>query len=148
MSLDTSQDTGYDPEISVRELSKTYGTGDGEREAVTGRSLDIEPGTVVGLLGPNGAGKTTAIKTMLGLVTPTAGTVQILGEDSTQNPQEVYRHVGAMLEGARNIYWRLTVRENLAFFARLSGTDLTDVQEQHQRLLEQFDLAESADKPV
>ena len=148
MSLDTSQDTAYDPVISVRELSKTYGTGDDELQAVSGVSFDVEPGTVVGLLGPNGAGKTTAIKTMLGLVTPTSGTVQILGEDSTQNSQEAYRHVGAMLEGARNIYWRLTVRENLAFFARLSGTELADVQEQHQRLLEQFDLAESADKPV
>ena len=141
---------GYEPSlaISVQNLTKEYGTGESRVKAVDGISFDIEPGTVVGLLGPNGAGKTTTIKMLLGLVTPTAGRVQIAEEDIVQNQHEIYNHVGAMLEGARNIYWRLTVRENLAFFAQLCGFRLTDVQERHQQLIEQFDLAEKADEPV
>jgi len=95
-----------------------------------------------------GAGKTTTIKSILGLVIPSAGSVEIAGVDAAEDQRGVYRHVGAMLEGARNVYWRLTVRENLAFFAALGGNDPDAARERHDRLLEQFDLAEKADETV
>lgn len=138
--------SGQDPIISVRKLTKTY--GDGAVRAVDGVSFDIERGTVVGLLGPNGAGKTTTIKSLLGLIVPTGGDVTIAGVDPHEDPREAYASVAAMLEGARNTYWRLTVRENLEFFARLAGENPRAKSELIETLLQQLDLAGVADKPV
>lgn len=134
--------------VSVDELEKRYGSGESAVQAVDGVSFDIEPGTVVGLLGPNGAGKTTTIKTILGLVVPTAGTVTVGGVDVHEEPRAAYHRVGAMLEGARNVYWRLTVRENLKFFAALSGQRPAAMADRHDRLIEQLGLEEKADETV
>jgi ABC-2 type transport system ATP-binding protein len=142
------QATGPGPVLSVDGLRKTFGSGDSAVTAVDDVSLEVGSGTVVGLLGPNGAGKTTTIKSMLGLVVPDTGTVEICGIDVHEQPGRAYDHIGAMLEGARNIYWRLTVRENLAYFAGLGGSLPSSVRERHDRLLEQFALAEESDTVV
>ncbi|WP_256299436.1 ABC transporter ATP-binding protein [Haloarchaeobius salinus] len=136
------------PAIVVEGLTKVYGDGDDAVRAVDGVDLSIERGTTVGVLGPNGAGKTTTIKSLLGLVLPDAGTVEIAGVDAHESPRRVYRHVGAMLEGARNVYWKLSVRENLEFFAALGGQSVPETRERHDRLLDAFDLAAKADEPV
>ncbi|WP_158057404.1 ABC transporter ATP-binding protein [Halorussus halophilus] len=141
-------DTTGDTVVSVRNLRKTYGDGDEAVTAVDGVSFDIERGTVVGLLGPNGAGKTTTIKSILGLVLPSSGEVEIAGVDVHEDAKRAYRHVGATLEGARNVYWRLTVRENVEFFASLGGQDPAEVRDRYERLLEQFGLAEKAEETV
>ena len=133
--------------ISADGLNKTY-PGDRAVTAVDGVSLTVESGSVVGVLGPNGAGKTTLIKMILGLVTPTAGSVRVDGIDVNERPAAVYEHAAAMLEGARNIYWRLTVRENLEFFASLAGQSPDAVRGRHDELLDLFDLHEKADEPV
>ncbi|RXK50365.1 ABC transporter ATP-binding protein [Halorientalis pallida] len=134
--------------IAVEGLSKRFGSDDDAVTAVDDVSLRIEPGSVVGLLGPNGAGKTTTIKSILGMVLPDAGTVRIQGIDVAENPRQAYAHVDAMLEGARNDYWRLTVRENLRYFATIGGVAPDSVADRHDRLLDQFDLAAKADEPV
>ncbi|WP_440991338.1 ABC transporter ATP-binding protein [Haloarchaeobius baliensis] len=136
------------PAIAVEGLTKVYGDGEDAIRAVDDVDLTIERGTTVGVLGPNGAGKTTTIKSLLGLVLPDAGSSEIAGVDAHQNPRKVYRHVGAMLEGARNVYWKLTVRENLEFFAALGGQSVSGARDRHDRLLEAFDLAGKADDPV
>jgi len=136
------------PAISAEGVRKVYETSAGEITAVDGVSLTVDQGSVVGLLGPNGAGKTTFIKTMLGLVNPTEGRVRIRGVDAHAQPAAVYRHAAAMLEGARNVYWRLTVRENLEFFARLAGQAPEAIGDRHDELLDLFDLREKADEPV
>jgi ABC-2 type transport system ATP-binding protein len=136
------------PAIDVTGLTKTYGDGDDAVTAVDDVDLAIERGTTVGVLGPNGAGKTTTIKALLGLVIPDGGSVAVAGIDAHEHPRRVYRHVGAMLEGARNVYWKLTVRENLEFFAALGGQSVAGTRDRHDRLLDAFDLADSADKPV
>ena len=139
---------GSDPIVSVREIRKEYGSGESGVTAVDDVSLEVEAGTVVGLLGHNGAGKTTTIKMMLGLIEPTAGTVSIAGTDVHRHPKQAFEHVGAVLEGARNVYWRLTVRENLDFFARLGGLDPAEQRDRHDRLLEQLGIADKADTIV
>ncbi|MFD1645078.1 ABC transporter ATP-binding protein [Haloarchaeobius litoreus] len=136
------------PAIAVEGLTKVYGDGEDAVRAVDAVDLTIERGTTVGILGPNGAGKTTTIKSLLGLVLPDAGTVEIAGIDAHEQPRAVYRHVGAMLEGARNVYWKLTVRENLEFFAALGGQSVAGTRDRHDRLLDAFDLAGKADQPV
>lgn len=140
--------TTEEPAISVSGLSKTYGSGDEAVHAVEDVSFDIERGEIVGLLGPNGAGKTTTIKSMLGVVIPDAGTVEVGGIDIHEHPRHAYDRIGAMLEGTRNVYWRLTVRENLRFFAGLNGDRPGELETAHEELLEKLDLADRADTPV
>ncbi|WP_440770878.1 ABC transporter ATP-binding protein [Natronorubrum sp. DTA28] len=141
-------DGSTDPIVSVTGLEKVYGEGDDAVVAVDGIDLDVYPGTVVGILGPNGAGKTTAIKSILGLIIPTAGTIRAGGSDVHDDPHAAHRLMGAMLEGARNTYWRLTVRENVEMFSVIGGNDYRERSAQIDGLLEQFDLEEKADTVV
>jgi ABC-2 type transport system ATP-binding protein len=136
------------PALSVQGLTKRYGRGERQVTAIDGVSFEVDPGSVVGLLGPNGAGKTTVLKAALGLVIPTAGEVRVNGVDVVDAPARAYREVSAMLEGARNVYWRLTPRENVAFFAGLQGIDARTRREEHAALLDSLDLSGKADVPV
>ena len=136
------------PAVAIAGVTKRFGDGPDATVAVDDVSLDIAPGSVVGLLGPNGAGKTTLVKSVLGMVLPDEGTVRLHGIDVLERPRAAYAHVDAMLEGARNDYWRLTVRENLRYFATVGGVAPESVADRHERLLEQFDLAAKADEPV
>ena len=136
------------PVLRVRRLSKTFGNREGSVTAVDDISFEIETGELVGLLGPNGAGKTTAIKSMLRTVIPDEGTVEVAGIDVSEHPHRAHDRIGAILEGARNIYWRLTVRENLSFFAGLGGEEPSAVRERHERLLELIGLEDEADTTV
>ncbi len=139
-------DGAADPILAVEGLTKTYGSGEEAIRAVDDLSLSIERGTVVGLLGPNGAGKTTTIKTLLGLVLPDEGRVRIDGTDPLASPRDAYQSVGAMLEGARNVYWRLTVRENLRYFARLAGRPADP--DRIEELIDDVGLSEKAETTV
>jgi len=134
--------------LVVDGLSKRFGSGADAVTAVDDVSFSVGRGSVVGLLGPNGAGKTTTIKCILGMVLPDEGSVHIQGVDVYQEPRSACADVDAMLEGARNDYWRLTVRENLRYFATIGGVDPDSVSDRHDRLLDQLDLAEKADEPV
>jgi ABC-2 type transport system ATP-binding protein len=139
---------GHAPAVAVDGLRKRFGSGPDAVTAVDGVSLEVERGSVVGLLGPNGAGKTTLIKSILGMVLPDEGDVRIMGVDVRDAPREAYAHVDAMLEGARNDYWRLTVRENLRYFATVGGVDPDSVAARHERLLDRLNLTDKADEPV
>ncbi|WP_336325390.1 ABC transporter ATP-binding protein [Halovenus sp. HT40] len=136
-----------DAALVVDGVSKRFGGDDGVL-AVDDVSFSIDRGAVVGLLGPNGAGKTTLIKSALGMVLPDEGDVRVFGSDVTDGRRTAYADVDAMLEGARNDYWRLTVRENLRYFATISGVDPDSVADRHDRLLDRLDLTEYADTPV
>lgn len=134
--------------LDVEGMRKTYGSGGKALVAVDDVSFSVQPGEILGLLGPNGAGKTTLIKCILRLVEPDAGAVRLFGEDFSQRRNEMYRLVSAVLEGARNTYWRMTVRENLAFFAGLQGISPRRRRAFHDELIERFGLTEKATTPV
>ncbi|WP_136688607.1 ABC transporter ATP-binding protein [Halorhabdus amylolytica] len=136
------------PALSVDGLSKTFGSGSDAVTAVEDVSFTVESGDVVGLLGPNGAGKTTTIKSILGLVRPDAGDVRVRGIDVYEHPRRAYEHVDAMLEGARNDYWRLTVRENLRYFAAIRGHDPDSLADRHAELLAALEIESKADTQV
>lgn len=134
--------------LYVDSLTKTFKSDDSEVKALNGISFAAKPGEVVGLLGPNGAGKTTAIKAILGLVVPDQGEIRIQGIDPYDQPKEAYKHVDAMSEGARNDYWRLTVAENLRYFAAVRGQKPEALADRHETLLDRFGLADKAGTQV
>lgn len=117
-------------------------------KAVNGISFDVRRGEIFGLLGPNGAGKTTTIKIISTLLAPSAGKAYVLGHDTFRHPERVRPHINLIMGGERNIYWRLTGRENLQYFA-----DLYLVPRERQRtlipeLLETVGLRQWADERV
>src|SRR5258708_33158975 len=87
--------------------------------AVNGIDLRVERGEIFGVLGPNGAGKTTTLRMLATLLEPTSGEARVLGIHVMREPREVRRRLGAMLSGERRLYWKLTARENLEYFAAL-----------------------------
>lgn len=129
--------------IEVLNLEKVYRE---ELTAVDGVSFDVQRGQVFGLLGPNGAGKTTTIKMILGLVLPTSGTVNLAGYDISSQRNKAIRQVGAVLEGSRNIYWRLSAQANLEYFGALRGMRGRDLHRRIEEVLELVGLADRADE--
>lgn len=107
--------------LSIKSLSKTYSIKGQTIEAVRPFDLKIVPGKTYCFLGPNGAGKTTTIKMLCGLVTPTTGTIVYDGRDLSRKDSFLRQKISVVLEGARNIHWRLTVFENIDYFSRLHG---------------------------
>ena len=93
------------PVIEVRDLTKRFGAV----AAVDGLSFSVERGRIFGLLGPNGAGKTTTIQLLLGLTTPTAGTIRVFGLD-------VARHRRAILQRSNFSSAYVSLPSNLTVF--------------------------------
>ena len=109
--------------ISVTDLSKKYEAG----LAVSHATFEVPTGTICGFVGPNGAGKTTTIHMLLGLISPTGGSAEILGH-SISHPERYLSHVGAMIEGPA-FYPALSGEENLKVLATLGGFTLERVAE-------------------
>jgi daunorubicin resistance ABC transporter ATP-binding subunit len=116
--------------------------------AVDGVNFDIYKGEIFGLLGPNGAGKTTTIKMITGLLKPTGGSVRVMGKDVDKNPMEALGSLGTVLAGDRSIYWKLTGRENLEYFAALYGCDKKEAKKRADEILYRLGLKEKADELV
>lgn len=136
--------------IEVDHVRKAYPRrrGADEVRAVDDVSFRVQPGEIVGLLGPNGAGKTTTIKMACGLVRPDAGSVRVGGHDVSRRRHRALRHLAAVLEGNRNLYWRLTARENLTYFAGNRGRSPRAVRGEADGLLERFGLQAKANELV
>jgi ABC-2 type transport system ATP-binding protein len=124
-------------DLSCRGLYKTYKKPFSKKsfEAVKNVSFDIKAGEIYALLGPNGAGKSTIIKMIAGLVVPTAG--DILFDHSLHKN---YKVLSAVLEGSRNVYWRLTPLENLHYFANLRGISSSSMEKRAETLLSELEI--------
>lgn len=114
--------------VELKDVTKRYN----EIVAVNKLNLTISTGEIFGLLGPNGSGKSTTLKMLMGLVQPTAGSVNVLGLDVQKQPVEVKRLVGYVPESA-NIYEFLTGIEYLDFIADVYGVPTA---EKKQRITE------------
>jgi len=90
-------------------------------QALSDVSFEIRPGEIFGLIGRNGAGKTTLTKVLATLVQPTSGRVTVCGCDSVRQAGAVRARIGLATAEERSFYWRLTIEQNLLFFARLYG---------------------------
>jgi ABC-2 type transport system ATP-binding protein len=133
--------------LRVASLRKEFKSAKGPVVALSDVSFDVGPGETVSLLGPNGAGKTTLMKITSGLLIPDAGLVEVAGSAPYANAAAL-RRVGSLLEGSRNLYWKLTPRENLAYFGALKGMRRRDILHRGESLLEQFGLGGKAGEPV
>ncbi|HWI63810.1 MAG TPA: ABC transporter ATP-binding protein [Symbiobacteriaceae bacterium] len=102
--------------LAVRNLVKRFG----QNEAVRDLSFAVEKGESFGLLGPNGAGKSTVISMICGLLTPTAGEIQVGGIDTRRDPMAVKRLMGVVPQDIA-LYPTLSARENLRFWGQMYG---------------------------
>jgi len=135
--------------IEIDGLSKIYTKRNGPPVvAVDDLSLSIPAGQIFGFLGSNGAGKTTTIKMACGLVLPTKGSVRLHGHDVQRQRGQAMRQIGAVLEGTRNVYWRLTAWQNLLYFGRIKGVTGKGLKERAERLLSELDLWDRRNDPV
>jgi ABC-2 type transport system ATP-binding protein len=126
--------------LRVRGLTKRFGT----RPAVSDLDLDVEPGTLVGFLGPNGAGKTTALRCILGLTAPDAGTIEVFGET---DPVAGRRGVGALVETPA-FHGHLSGRTCLELTCGWAGMAPGDIGAAVRDALARTGLADRADDPV
>ncbi|GAC1396709.1 MAG: daunorubicin resistance protein DrrA family ABC transporter ATP-binding protein [Mycobacterium sp.] len=133
--------------IEAIDLVKRFGNTAFDRPAVDGVSFAVPPGTVLGLLGPNGAGKTTMVRMMTTLTRPTSGTARVAGYDVCREPDKVRRSM-ALTGQVATVDELLTGRENIRMIGGLYGIRRKELAQLSDRLLEQFSIADAADRPV
>jgi len=129
--------------VSTRSLTKDFGGV----LAVDHIDLRVDRGVFYGFLGPNGAGKSTTIKMLTGLLSPTSGTIEILGLDMRTDPVEVKRQIGVVPEDMA-LFERLTGMEYLTFVGQLYRLPRATAVERAQELMEFMDLADSHKKLI
>ncbi|MEZ4364251.1 MAG: ABC transporter ATP-binding protein, partial [Kofleriaceae bacterium] len=130
--------------IELTGLTKTFD----QVQAVSDLTLRVEPGQVLGFLGPNGAGKTTTIKAICGLIKPTAGEIRLNGFDVARQRRQAMRQFGAVLEGSRSVYWRMSAWDNLLYFGRLKGASGSQLKERAETMLRELELWDRKDDLV
>lgn len=129
--------------IETSQLTRDFGNF----RAVNQIDLRVETGRFYGFLGPNGAGKSTTIKMLTGLLAPSGGRIQILGEDISDPARAltVKRRIGVVPENLA-LWENLTAREYLTFIGRMYGMELPVVRERAEQLLAVMDLLKDEKK--
>jgi ABC-2 type transport system ATP-binding protein len=132
--------------VELEQVTKFYPrrrSNDGKPvAAVQEIDLQVRRGEVYGLLGPNGAGKSTTIRMIATLLEPTSGLIRVCGMDTRAGQRDVRRMLGVALGGERSLYWKLTARANLEYFAALHGHSRKRSRARITEVLEQMDLAD------
>ena len=129
-----------DAALELEGVTKRYGAF----TAVRDLSFEVNRGAILGFLGPNGAGKTTTLRIMLGLVTPTAGRLKVLGET---DGRRLRGRIGFLPE-ERGLYRRMTAVSAIAFLANLKGVPRAEARRRARKLLEDNGLGEAANRQI
>ncbi|CCN85942.1 ABC transporter (fragment) [Vibrio nigripulchritudo SFn27] len=116
--------------------------------AVENISLNISEGQIVGLLGVNGAGKTTTIRMLSGLLKPTSGQYIFDGIDAVESYEKIKSKINVISGGERNLYWRISVKENLIYFGSLYGLKGKILTNTVEKLIDYVGLTSKRDVPV
>ena len=119
-----------------------------EIRAVDGISFAIEPGEAVGYLGPNGAGKSTMIKMMTGILTPSAGTLSVLGREPHANRMVNAREIGVVFGQRSQLWWDLPVRDSYALNRHIYDIPEARFADNLAFLTAMLDMAPYLDRPV
>jgi ABC-2 type transport system ATP-binding protein len=125
--------------IEVENLKKNYSSGKNTVTALKGINFAVEEGEIFGILGPNGAGKSTTLNILIGLLTPTSGTVKIFDKNFFENEEEIKNRMNIATAYA-DLAQSLTVYRNLKIFALLYG--VKNHKEKIESLLKQFQITE------
>jgi len=143
MDRDSNPKPGADPRPYLRanELSRNYG----EHRAVKQVSFEVQAGEIFGLLGPNGAGKTSLLRMLAGILVPSSGHAEILGQKVTNEDRELRRHLG-YLSGDTALYARLSVIEMLRYFGRLYRLPSNRIAERIDKMINDFGLGDFKDQ--
>src|SRR4051812_20024285 len=136
-----------DDAVVAEGLVKIYRSRKSEVRALDGLDLSVGEGTVLGLLGPNGAGKTTTVRILATLLKPDAGRATVAGLDVVRQAQQLRSVIGLSGQYAA-VDENLTGRENLWLFGRLYQLQSAESRKRAGELLEQFDLADAAERTV
>lgn len=121
--------------IEIRNLTKKFG----DFVAVNDISFDVKKGEIFGFLGPNGSGKTTVIRMLIGLLSATSGSGNVLGYDIMKENAEIRKHTGYMSQKF-SLYDDITVEENLDFYAGIYGVADDQLAQRKREILEMADL--------
>jgi ABC-2 type transport system ATP-binding protein len=132
-----------DAAIHARGLRKSFG----KTRVLTGVNLTVPTGTLLALLGPNGSGKTTTVRILTTLLPPDGGTATVAGHDVVREGAAVRRSIGLTAQH-NTVDGLLTGRENLELFAGLHHLSGHSTRQRAAELLERFDLAAAANRPV
>src|SRR6185437_1898197 len=129
--------------IEAKGLTKRFG----DFTAVDDLHLSVEPGSIFAFLGANGSGKSTTIRMLIGLLRPTAGSVEVDGVDVLRHPRRVRDRIGYMGQKV-SLYQGLSLRENVEFYAGLYGLAGEALERRWSELRERFALAEAEGEKV
>jgi len=127
--------------VRISNLTKRYS----DLTAVNDLSLTVPTGKMFGFLGPNGAGKSTTIGCLTGLIDPTSGKIELLGQEFNSNSISLKRRIGVMPEGL-GLFDHLYAQEFLAFNARIYGLEESTIRNRVEELLEAMDLVSATNK--
>jgi ABC-2 type transport system ATP-binding protein len=136
--------TAAAPAIAVSDLVKRYGEGSREVLAIAGIGFEVGRGATTALLGGNGAGKTTTLSILLGVLLPTSGRIEILGEDMLAHRHRVLPRMN-FTSPYVDLPKRLSVRENLTVYAKLYG--LSQARARIAELADELRLGDFLDRP-
>jgi sodium transport system ATP-binding protein len=125
--------------VTVERLEKTLG----KNKVLRGISFEANSGEIFGLLGPNGAGKTTTLRIICTLLAPDAGSVEVLGFDTRTAPEQIRLRVG-VVTAEIGVYARLSARENIAYFAELSGVPDGELDRRVDAVIGRLDMGSFA----
>ena len=130
---------------SVRDLfQRRYET----LTAVSGISMQVAPGELLGYIGPNGAGKSTSIKMLTGILQPTSGRVEVIGFNPFQQRKLYTQHIGVVFGQRTQLWWDIAVIESFKLLAEIYGIDRTTFQSRLKRLDEVLELGKTLSTPV
>jgi ABC-2 type transport system ATP-binding protein len=129
--------------IEVVDLTKSFG----RQRALTGATLRLRPGEILGLLGPNGAGKTTLVRSIMGRVEPDSGSISVFGAPVAGSNSSQRRALGWATQEIA-LYPLLTARENLLTFGRYQGLSGSALKASAEKCLVWAGLSDRADEPI
>ncbi len=127
--------------INARKLSRNFGS----LKAIQSLDLAVEKGCIYGFLGPNGCGKTTAIRLLTGLLRPSSGSVEVLGQQLPKSANKLRMEIGYMTQKF-SLYDDLTVKENLLFLSKIFAIPAKQQNKRIQALLSLYELDTKANQ--
>lgn len=130
--------------IKVFDLSKNFG----QFKVLKNINLEVNNGQILGLLGENGAGKSTFLRILSTMLKPSSGRAEVFGFDVIHEPEKVRKNVGILFGSETGLYERMTPKENIEFFGRLSGIEENKLKERAEFLAEKFGFKDYQNKLV